>query len=93
MESPTGHLTNLSTTPDNKESVDGETLHRVHLFPSASDPKKRQGFLRVINRGAAGTVEIQAYDDTGYQPRAITLNLDENETVHFNSNDLESGEA
>ncbi|MYD95802.1 MAG: hypothetical protein F4X98_00260 [Gammaproteobacteria bacterium] len=92
LESPTGHLTNLSTTPDNKESVDGETLHRVHLFPSASDPKKRQGFLRVVNRGAAGTVEIQAYDDTGYDPPAVTLNLDENETVHFNSNDLESGE-
>lgn len=91
MESPTGHLTNLSTMPDNKESVDGGTLHRVHLFPSASDPKKRQGFLRVINRGAAGTVEIRAYDDTGSRP-PVTLNLDANETVHFNSNDLESGE-
>ena len=93
LESPTGHLTNLSTRPDNKESVDGGTLHRVHLFPSASDPKSRQGFVRVINRGAAGTVEIQAYDDAGYAPEAITLSVGANDTVHFNSGDLEQGTA
>ena len=93
LESPTGHLTNLSTAPGNKESVDGGTLHRVHLFPSASDPNNRQGFLRVINHGAAGTVDIQAYDDTGHDPSPVTLNIDENETVHFNSSDFESGDA
>ena len=92
LESPTGHLTNLSTTPDNKESVDGETLHRVHLFPSASDPKARQGFLRVINRGAAGTVRVKAYDDSDNDYPAVDLDIDENETVHFNSDDLEMGD-
>ncbi len=93
LESPTGHLTNLSTMPDNKESTGGETLHRVHLFPSASDPKSRQGFVRVINRGTAGTVEIRAYDDTGHEPPAIRLDIDAGETVHFNSDDLEQGDA
>ena len=91
LESPTGHLTNLSTMPDNKESVDGGTLHRVHLFPSASDPKERQGFVRVINRGAAGTVQIRALDETDYVAPEVTLEIDANETVHFNSEDLESG--
>lgn len=91
LESPTGHLTNLSTVPVNKESVDGGILHRVHLFPSASDPKQRQGFVRVINGGAAGTVRIRAVDETGYVAPEGTLEIDAGETVHFNSLDLESG--
>jgi len=94
LESPTGHLTNLSTLPDNKTSGEGGTTHFIPLFPSASDSDGRQGFLRVINRGAAGgTVSVRARDDTQLTYPAVTLTMDANETVHFNSDDLEMGNA
>ena len=66
--SPTGHLTNLSTVPDNTGSgEDGVTAtHAVALFPSASDRLGRQGFVRVVNHSdQAGEVRIDAYDDEG----------------------------
>ena len=91
MQTPTGHLTNLSTSPDNTELVGGDTAHHVHLFPSASDPKQRQGFVRVVNRGEAGSVEIRAFDGTEHEYETVTLAIDANETVHFNSIDLEGG--
>ena len=93
LRSPTGHLTNLSTVPDNAEPGDGETTHGVPLFPAASDPKARQGFARVVNRGAAGTVSIKVRDDTDHDYPPVMLELDENETIQFNSNDLENGNA
>ncbi len=65
LESPTGHLANLSTAPDNAAPLaDGRTLHRLPLFPAAGGP--RQGFARVVNRSyASGTVSIEAVDDGG----------------------------
>ena len=93
MQTPTGHLTNLSTTPDNKESVANGIAHHVYLFPSASDAAMRQGFVRVINRGAGGSVEIEAYDETDNEFETVVLEVDAQETVHFNSNDLENGNA
>ena len=93
MQTPTGHLTNLSTTPDNKETVANGTAHHAYLFPSASDASRRQGFVRVINRGAAGSVDIQAYDETDNEFETVVLEMDAQETVHFNSNDLETGNA
>ena len=91
MQTPTGHLTNLSTTPDNAESAtDGET-HHVYLFPSASDARMRQGFARVVNRGGAGSVEIRAYDESDNEYETVVLQMDADETVHFNSDDLEVG--
>lgn len=91
MQTPTGHLTNLSTAPDNTESVTNGTAHHVYLFPSVSDATKRQGFVRVINRGGAGSVEIQAHDRTDNDYETVVLEMDADETVHFNSDDLESG--
>ena len=95
LRSPTGHLTNLSTVPDNKHSVEsGETLHHVPLFLSAADPKGRQGFVRVINRGAAdANVRIKAYDDSDWDYDAVTLAVGAGKVVHFNSQDLELGNA
>ena len=85
----TGHLTNLSTAPDNEE--DG--THSVPLFPSASDAN-RQGFVRVVNRSAeAGEVTIAAHDDTDVEYDTLTLAIGANEAVHFNSDDLELGNA
>ena len=90
LQLPTGHLTNLSTAPDN---VDAGT-HTVPLFPAASDLFGRQGFVRVINHSAeAGDVTVAAYDDTDRDFGSVTLSLDANETAHFNSDDLEVGNA
>ena len=90
LSSPTGHLTNLSTAPDSE--TDGK--HSVPLFPSASDANERQGFLRVVNHGdEAGEVTIDAFDDTDREYETLTLAIGANETKHFNSDDLELGNA
>ena len=89
LESPGGHLTNLSTAP----AADGG-VHAVPLFPSASDELRREGFVRVVNRGdSVAEVGIVAFDGTQrvYEPLALTV--DAGHAVHFNSNDLESGNS
>ena len=89
LQSPTGHLTNLSAVPASSESE-----HMVPLFPADDDAFGRQGFVRVINHGhEAGDVEIHAFDDSGAEFGPISLSMDEHETVHFNSTDLEMGNA
>ena len=93
LSSPTGHLTNLSTAPDNAESDEesATTTHDVPLFPSTSD-SRRQGFARVINYSdAAGTVRVDAFDDAGGQYGPVTLSIGAGESVHFTSSDLENG--
>ena len=87
LESPTGHLANLSTwSPAGAGGV-----HHVPLFPPASH-STRQGFARVINRSAAsGAVEITAIDDSGAARGPVSLSIAAGETVHFNSDDLEAG--
>ena len=91
LSSPTGHLTNLSTVPRARDS-DGDGHHVVPLFPSASAPSGRQGFVRVANRSAeAGTVSIEAYDASDRAFEAVTLSVGGGATAHFNSDDLEVG--
>lgn len=93
LESPTGHLTNLSTVPDNKTSNRVSTSHLVPLFPAHGDANDRQGFVRVVNRSdVEGTVEIRVQDDTDGEFRVLTLNLDANQSAHFNSEHLEQGD-
>ena len=71
----------------------GGNRHRVPLFPRASDPL-RQGFARVVNRSSqAGEATIHAVDDGGRRLGPVTLALAAGGTVHFNSNDLENGNA
>ena len=90
LSSPTGHLTNLSTAPSNL--VDG--VHAVALFPSASDADGRQGFVRVINRSeSTAEITIGAYDETDWEYDSLTLSLQGGQVAHFNSNDLEQGNA
>ena len=92
LSSPTGHLTNLSTVPATPGDEGG--THVVPLFPSASDPLGRQGFVRVVNRSTeAGTVQIAATDDSALAYGDVTLSIGAGATVHFNSNDLELGNA
>ena len=91
LRSPTGHLTNLSTVPA-RPGDHGDYM--VPLFPAADDVFGRQGFVRVINHAAeAGDVEIHAFDDGGAEFGPLTLSLDAHQTVHFNSDDLELGNA
>ena len=90
LSSPTGHLTNLSTAPSNL--VDG--VHAVSLFPSASDASGRQGFVRVINRSeSTAEITIGAHDETDWTYDPLTLSLQGGQVAHFNSNDLEQGNA
>ena len=93
LPSPTGHLTNLSSVPARSEDGAG---HAVPLFPSAGRfaSEGLQGFVRVVNRSdEAGEVRIDAYDDAGVAHGPVTLLLGAGQTVHFNSGDLESGNA
>ena len=93
LDSPTGHLTNLSTVPDNVEPLaDGASRHRVPLFPAAGG--SRQGFLRVINRSnRSGEVAIEAVDDEGNRFGPVQLEMRARRTAHFNSDDMEAGNA
>ena len=62
-------------------------------FSPASDPD-RQGFVRIANRSErAGTVSIEAIDDAGTRFGPVALSIGGGETVHFNSDDLEAGNA
>ena len=71
--------------------------HRVGLFPAAArwtGEKGYQGFVRVINRSDDdGDVRIDAWDDTGEHAGPVTLAIGVGETKHFNSEDLEAGNA
>ena len=88
MESPSGQLTNLSTAPVHRR---GDALV-LPLFLTAADPHQRQGFARIINRSdRAGTVTIQAFDDSTWEYAPLTLSIGAKAAVHFNSDDLELG--
>ena len=87
---------------DDPESHTGRSL-LVPLFMSAQDypdeqcedvdRETREGFVRVINRSSqAGEVRITAHDDAGTPgQQTVTLRLEANQRVHFNSGDLEKG--
>ena len=98
LASPTGHLTNLSTVPDNAEvgPEDATIAHTVGLFPAVARWTRQgyQGFARIVNRsGEAGEVRIDAWDDAGMHRGPVTLAIGANETVHFNSDDLGGGQS
>lgn len=90
LETPTGHLTNLSEVP--VPPLAGAS-HPVWTFLSASDPLARQGFVRVINRSdVGGDVSIEAIDDVGNTYDPLTLRVDAGAVAAFNSEDVEDGE-
>ena len=94
VSSPTGHLTNVSTSPAG-DAFDGDAfVHDVPLLPAAASRLRDgvQGFVRVINRsGQAGTVRIEAFDDEGTASAPLTLDIGANEAVHLTADDLEQG--
>ena len=92
VASPGGHLTNLSTAPE--AAADG--VWRVPLFPAtpaSSGIAEREGFVRIANHGPAGEAAIVAVDDGGMRVGAVALRLGARQTTHFNSRDLEQGNA
>lgn len=63
-------------------------------FVMSADNETQQGFLRVINRShRAGRVRIDAIDDEGRRYNPVELWLAARQTRHFNSQDLEDGNA
>ena len=92
MESGEGYLSNLSSVPVQPPGTRG--VHPVPLFPAASDPLGLQGFVRIISRSpSVGDVSIQAFDRSDTVHSALSLALDAWEVAHFNSDDLELGNA
>ena len=95
LESPTGHLMNISRGGSaDALDVDDPAVadrHRIPLFLSASHGA-REGFARIVNHSAdAGEVSITATDDSGRRFGPVGLSLGGRAAVHFNSRDLERG--
>ena len=68
--------------------------YRVPLMLSAAEKPLREGFVRVVNRAdVAGEVVIHATDERGERAGPVTLSLAAGQTRHFNSTDLQTGEA
>lgn len=60
----------------------------------AAGDSKRQGFMRIINETShEGTVSALAFDDEGRQYGPVTFDLAPQQAKHFNSDDLENGNA
>ncbi len=100
LASPTGHLANLSAGAAAARNDGGSRRHLVPFFPaapaasSAASPaaaSRNQGFVRIVNRGAAGTARITAIDDAGDTAPVVALAIGAGQTVHFNSTDLQNG--
>ena len=73
---------------------EARTVHGVLLFAAADNESGHQGFVRVINHsGTSGVVEVEAIDDTGASFGPVSLPIAAHHAVHFNSNDLEWGNA
>ena len=65
----------------------------VPLMLSSSD-STRQGFVRVVNEsGESGAFRVFAFDDGGHAPDPIEIRLGAGRVAHFNSDDLEYGNA
>ncbi len=108
LESPTGQLSNLSAAPVYAGWADASAgasdwsswANRallLPLFPSApssSSAAGREGFARVANLGPwQGWAEVAAVDDAGVRAGPVRLRLPPRTVVHFNSADLENGNA
>ena len=67
--------------------------HDVPLFMRASHDRQ-EGFVRIINRSDEdGAVRVRAFDDNGRAFGPVSLSLGARQALHFNSDDLETGNA
>ena len=90
----------------NNARVVNETAHVIASYRRAwpppytipmvmsADNAAQQGFVRIINRSnRAGRVRIHAVDDAGRRSDPVYLSMDAKASAHFNSRDLEEGNA
>ena len=83
----------LSSVPGSMSRGSGG-LHRVPLFPPASDGAGRRGVVRVVNRSAASAeVLIEAFDATDRAYEELRLALEAESSAEFDATDLEQGNA
>ena len=83
----------LSSVPGSMSRGSGG-LHRVPLFPPASDGAGRRGVVRVVNRSAASAeVSIDAFDATDRAYEELRLALEAESSAEFDATDLEQGNA
>ena len=88
-----GTSTATGTIIDDDRAGKAPTKGRVLLFEPSADPD-RQGFVRIINHSAeAGEILVEAVDDSGMRVGPVTLAIGAGEATHFNSDDLEAGNA
>ena len=85
--------TALRVANERQSKASSATTQTLPLVMAASN-RSRPGFVRIINHSErAGTVSIHAIDDTGRRFGPVELALEAMQTRHFNSVDLESGNA
>ena len=100
MRTISGHLANLSSAPepeledympyDEDDPDIGDIGTVIPLFTPAD--AFRQSFARIINRSdAAGTVIVEAADDSGTVRGQFRLPIGAKQALHFTSDDLENG--
>ena len=83
----------LSSVPGGMSRGSGG-VHRVSLFPSASDGAGRRGEVRVVNRSPeAAEVGIDAFDATDRAYERLRLALGAESSARFDSTDLEQGNS
>ena len=88
LESPTGHLSNLSTAPKNRLPW-LERAEVLAMFPSSAD-RPWQGFVRIVNRDILwNLIVVHAYGDGGQRESNLYLPVDG--VRHFNTDHLEAG--
>ena len=90
LDSPAGQRANLSLEP---RENDGDVQH-LPLLPAAVSSIERESFVRVLNHSPhAGTVRVWAVGADGNSQAAGTLTLEARGAAHFNSRELEGGNA
>lgn len=81
-------------TAQSAATRDEGAVYEIPYFPAAANPRGWQGFVRVANHSDVdGEVSIRAFDDGGSDFGTLALAVDAGGTVHFNSADLEDGNA
>ena len=91
LESPTGHLINLSDRPSQPSAVEaGNVVKDVPLFLAVSE--SRMGFLRLAN-GSDGEAQVNltAIREDGSEAGPLRVPLAPNEARHFSARDLQDG--
>ena len=99
LQSPTGHLTNISTGtavplrhPAYSSWRREGGRYRVPLFLAASSDI--QGFLRIVsNSEGSAAITLRTFDSSGVAREPVELTLKSYGAMHLNSEDLESGNA